>query len=153
MLNSGISTHGPTRGPTNGPYDSVWSFEHFNSRPHTGADLTAGTIRSRRYQFQLTAPHGGRLVRRYPDAHLSIFQLTAPHGGRLFQALDGSKSLVNFNSRPHTGADSSTAPNIQTTVKFQLTAPHGGRQQNSIFTYRILLLSLTTSTNFSLQSS
>ena len=55
-----ISTHGPTRGPT--------------------GRLIEYLVRS--FIFQLTAPHGGRLLTAGWFRGMLIFQLTAPHGGR-----------------------------------------------------------------------
>ena len=125
--------------------------------------------------FQLTAPHGGRQrldpltgeIRdisthgptRGPTEHHEDCRLTeniSTHGPTRGPTHCGQFYLLDGYISTHgpTRGPTKPLPKIRTVIIiFQLTAPHGGRQQNSIFTYRILLLSLTTSTNFSLQSS
>ena len=84
-----ISTHGPTRGPTQSCPRPSSTISDFNSRPHTGADLAGTIILLRPSLFQLTAPHGGRLLLIYLSPLCSVISTHGPTRGPTIAGLPG----------------------------------------------------------------
>ena len=99
--------------------------------------------------FQLTAPHGGRQGSGSNDCRPEGISTHGPTRGptKLAYSIEGMVKIsthgptrgptrrpwtvlvlaLNFNSRPHTGADTWWLIYAIWTRSFQLTAPHGGR--------------------------
>ena len=125
--------------------------KYFNSRPHTGADQLQVKAAIDQIVFQLTAPHGGRQGSGSNDCRPEGISTHGPTRGptKLAYSIEGMVKIsthgptrgptrrpwtvlvlaLNFNSRPHTGADLYTSFLCLDTAVFQLTAPHGGRRQ------------------------
>ncbi len=105
--------------------DSTGSPSGFNSRPRRGA-TPCGRSARRSTTFQLTPPHGGRLVQTSLSSSLDSVSTHAPAWGATRSRCE-VRITSCFNSRPRMGGD---AGNLKTglLVWFQLTPPHGGRR-------------------------